>query len=87
MAGVKADRRPQIIGSFAQTHCFPRAVQYLDSGKVRVKGMVRLILSARYLLLMDGGCKVTDVFTIAEYAKALEKMNSRAALKIAVKPI
>ncbi|KAI0727423.1 NADP+-dependent D-mannitol dehydrogenase [Fomitopsis betulina] len=59
----------QIIGSFAQTHCFPRAVQYLDSGKVRVKGMV------------------TDVFTIAEYAKALEKMNSRAALKIAVKPI
>lgn len=33
----------QIIGSFAQTHCFPRAVQYLDSGKVRVKGMVRPI--------------------------------------------
>ncbi|KAH9835287.1 NADP+-dependent D-mannitol dehydrogenase [Rhodofomes roseus] len=30
----------QIIGSFAQTYCFPRAVQYLDSGKIRVKGMV-----------------------------------------------
>lgn len=30
----------QIIGSFAQTHCFPRAVAYLDSGKVKVKGMV-----------------------------------------------
>ena len=30
--------------------------------------------------------KVTDVFTIAEYEKALEKMNSRGALKIAVKP-
>ena len=25
-------------------------------------------------------------FTIAEYEKALEKMNSRGALKIAVKP-
>ncbi|KZT70454.1 GroES-like protein [Daedalea quercina L-15889] len=58
----------EIIGSFAQTHCFPRAVQYLDSGKVRVKGMV------------------TDVFTIAEYERALAKMNSRGALKIAVKP-
>ncbi|KAG6812205.1 putative secondary metabolism biosynthetic enzyme [Tricholoma furcatifolium] len=30
----------RIIGSFAQTHCFPRAVDYLDSGKVRVKGMI-----------------------------------------------
>ncbi|EJT99312.1 GroES-like protein [Dacryopinax primogenitus] len=29
-----------IIGSFAQTFCFPRAVAYLDSGKVNVKGMV-----------------------------------------------
>ena len=35
-----ADEEGQIIGSFAQTHCFPRAVQYLDSGKIRVKGMV-----------------------------------------------
>ncbi|KZT34459.1 GroES-like protein [Sistotremastrum suecicum HHB10207 ss-3] len=30
----------KIIGSFAQVHCFPRAVAYLDSGKIRVKGMV-----------------------------------------------
>ncbi|EGO29416.1 hypothetical protein SERLADRAFT_345461, partial [Serpula lacrymans var. lacrymans S7.9] len=58
----------KIIGSFAQTHCFPRAVAYLDSGKIRVKGMV------------------TDVFKIEEYQEALDKMNSRAALKIAVKP-
>ncbi|KAH7882416.1 chaperonin 10-like protein [Phlebopus sp. FC_14] len=58
----------RIIGSFAQTHCFPRAVAYLDSGKVRVKGMV------------------TDVFKISEYQQALDKMNSRSALKIAVKP-
>jgi len=29
-----------IIGSFSQTYCFPRAVAYLDSGKVNVKGMV-----------------------------------------------
>ncbi|PCH44857.1 NADP+-dependent D-mannitol dehydrogenase [Wolfiporia cocos MD-104 SS10] len=58
----------QIIGSFAQTHCFPRAVAYLDSGRIRVKGMV------------------TDVFTIKDYQKALDKMNSRSALKIAVKP-
>ncbi|KAI8986723.1 NADP+-dependent D-mannitol dehydrogenase [Trametes punicea] len=30
----------RIIGSFAQTFCFPRAIAYLDSGKVRVKGLV-----------------------------------------------
>ncbi|TDL24657.1 NADP+-dependent D-mannitol dehydrogenase [Rickenella mellea] len=29
-----------IIGSFAQTHTFPRAVLYLDSGKVKVDGIV-----------------------------------------------
>ncbi|KAG1815247.1 chaperonin 10-like protein [Suillus subaureus] len=58
----------KIIGSFAQTHCFPRAIAYLDSGKVKVKGMV------------------TDVFKINEYQQALDKMNSRTALKIAVKP-
>ncbi|KLO16102.1 NADP+-dependent D-mannitol dehydrogenase [Schizopora paradoxa] len=58
----------RIIGSFSQAYCFPRAVQYLDSGKVRVKGMV------------------TDVFDLEDYQKALDKMNSRAAVKIAVKP-
>ncbi|KAK2461014.1 hypothetical protein APHAL10511_006955 [Amanita phalloides] len=30
----------KIIGSFSQTFCFPRAVAYLDSGKIRTKGMV-----------------------------------------------
>ncbi|KAH9941192.1 NADP+-dependent D-mannitol dehydrogenase [Epithele typhae] len=58
----------KIIGSFAQMFCFPRAVAYLDSGKISVKGMV------------------TDVFTVPEYAQALEKMRSRTAVKIAVKP-
>jgi D-arabinitol dehydrogenase (NADP+) len=75
----------KIIGSFAQTHCFPRAVAYLDSGKINVKGMV----SARYLLpgnLFIFGLKVTDVFKIDEYQQALDKMNNRGALKIIVKP-
>jgi len=30
----------RIIGSFSQTYCFPRAVAYLESGKINVKGMV-----------------------------------------------
>lgn len=59
---------PQIIGSFSQTYCFPRAIAYLDSGKVNVKGMV------------------TDTFRLEEYQAALDKMNSRGALKIAIKP-
>ena len=58
----------QIIGSFSQTFCFPRAVAYLDSGKIRTKGMV------------------TDVFKLEDFQKALDKMSSRGALKIAIKP-
>jgi D-arabinitol dehydrogenase (NADP+) len=30
----------RIIGSFSQTYCFPRAIDLLDSGKIRTKGMV-----------------------------------------------
>ncbi|XP_006463992.1 hypothetical protein AGABI2DRAFT_194619 [Agaricus bisporus var. bisporus H97] len=58
----------RIIGSFSQTYCFPRAVAYLDSGKINVKGMV------------------TDIFKLEDYRLALEKMSSRGALKIAIKP-
>ncbi|KAI0703710.1 NADP+-dependent D-mannitol dehydrogenase [Cerioporus squamosus] len=58
----------KIIGTFAQAHCFARAVAYLDSGKIRVKGLV------------------TDVFKLSEYQKALDKMQSRDAGKIAIKP-
>ncbi|KAM5533564.1 hypothetical protein V8D89_012780 [Ganoderma adspersum] len=58
----------RIVGSFAQMHCFPRAVAYLDSGRIKVKDMV------------------TDVFSIADYAAALDKLRSRSAVKIAIKP-
>ncbi|KAF9523261.1 NADP+-dependent D-mannitol dehydrogenase [Crepidotus variabilis] len=57
-----------VVGSFSQTFCFPRAIAYLESGKVNVKDMV------------------TDIFTIDTYQEALDKMSSRTALKIAVKP-
>ncbi|EGG11257.1 uncharacterized protein MELLADRAFT_46902 [Melampsora larici-populina 98AG31] len=57
-----------IVGSFAQIHCFPRAVAYLDSGKIRTDGMV------------------TDIFSIEEYQKALDKMASRQCLKLAIRP-
>lgn len=30
----------QIIGSFSQTYCFPRAVEYLESGKIKLDGLV-----------------------------------------------
>jgi D-arabinitol dehydrogenase (NADP+) len=57
-----------IIGSFSHQFCMPRAVEYLESGKINVKGMV------------------TDVFDLKDYQKALDCMNSRNALKIAVRP-
>jgi D-arabinitol dehydrogenase (NADP+) len=58
----------RIIGSFSQAYCFPRAVAYLDSGKIRTKGMV------------------TDVFALNQYQAALDKMNSRGAVKVVIKP-
>ena len=30
----------QILGSFAQTHCFPRAVKFLEEGIVKVDDLV-----------------------------------------------
>ncbi|KXN89139.1 D-arabinitol dehydrogenase 1 [Leucoagaricus sp. SymC.cos] len=57
----------RIIGSFVQTACFPRAIAYLDSGKIKVKGIV------------------TDVFPIKDFQKALDKMNSKGAVKVVVK--
>ncbi|KAI0340368.1 NADP+-dependent D-mannitol dehydrogenase [Trametopsis cervina] len=56
-----------IQGSFAQSNCFPRAVAYLDSGKINVKGIV------------------TDVYKLDEYQKALDRLNSHQAVKIAIK--
>lgn len=57
-----------IIGSFSQTFCFPRAIAYLESGKIKTKGMV------------------TDTFKLEDYQKALDKMSSRDAVKICIKP-
>jgi len=58
----------KIIGSFAQSYCFPRAVAYLEAGTIRVNGIV------------------TDTFSIKDYQKALDKMNSKQACKIVIKP-
>jgi hypothetical protein len=42
----------QIKGSFAQTHCFDRSIAYLQSGKVKVNGMVCWPISSRIRLLI-----------------------------------
>ena len=39
-ASLRSQLHIQIIGSFAQTYCFPRAVAYLESGRINVNGMV-----------------------------------------------
>ncbi|XP_006463980.1 hypothetical protein AGABI2DRAFT_145143 [Agaricus bisporus var. bisporus H97] len=57
----------RVIGSFAQRACFPRAIAYLDSGKVNVKGIV------------------TDIFPTKDFQKALDRMNSKQAVKVVVK--
>lgn len=60
---------------------------YLDSKKIRVSGMV-----SEYVRSVACGTdtslrlQVTDVFKLEDYQLALDKMNSRGALKIAIKP-
>ncbi|KAF9069457.1 NADP+-dependent D-mannitol dehydrogenase [Rhodocollybia butyracea] len=58
----------RIIGSFAQMYCFPRAIAYISSGKVKVNDMV------------------THSFSVKDYQQALDKLASRTAVKIIVKP-
>ncbi len=57
-----------VVGSFAQTHCFDRALAYLESGTVKVDDIV------------DQQLPLTD------YARALEMMTNREAIKIALCP-
>ncbi|KAG8898461.1 hypothetical protein FRB99_007428 [Tulasnella sp. 403] len=43
--GVYADKdrvhwSPEILGSFAQAHCFPRAVAYLENGRLKTEGLI-----------------------------------------------
>jgi len=57
-----------VKGSFAQTHCFDRAVNYLESGAVRVDEIV------------------THELPLADYGKALDMMNNRVGIKIALLP-
>jgi D-arabinitol dehydrogenase (NADP+) len=50
----------KIIGSFSQTYCFPRAVAYLDSGKIRTKGMVTDIFPLeKYVAALCSACSAT----------------------------
>jgi D-arabinitol dehydrogenase (NADP+) len=57
-----------VIGSFAQTHCFDRALLYLERGTVKVDRLV--------------DCELP----LVEYGRALEKMERREAVKIALCP-
>jgi D-arabinitol dehydrogenase (NADP+) len=51
----------KIIGSFSQTYCFPRAVAYLDSGKIRTKGMVTDIFPLeKYVGTLHFACSAMD---------------------------
>ena len=57
-----------IKGSFAQTHCFDRAVMYLENGMVKADEIV------------------THELALADYGKALQMMNDRVGIKIALIP-
>jgi len=57
-----------IKGSFAQTHCFDRAIKYLENGMVKVDEIV------------------TNEVPLEDYGKALDMMNNRVGIKIAIIP-
>jgi hypothetical protein len=58
----------------------------LDSGKIRVKGMASHFCADDTFGFVHLYMQVTDVFKLEEYQAALDKMNSRSALKIAIRP-
>ncbi|KAK1226869.1 hypothetical protein PQX77_010173, partial [Marasmius sp. AFHP31] len=58
----------KIIGTIGQHDTFSKAVDYLDGGKVNVKGMV------------------SRVYTHSEFEKALQDLDNKSCMKIAVKP-
>lgn len=59
---------------------------YLDSKKIRVDGMVINLYGCMRFADTSLHVQVTDVFKLEDYQLALDKMNSRGALKIAIKP-
>ncbi|EEB95476.1 hypothetical protein MPER_05551, partial [Moniliophthora perniciosa FA553] len=58
----------RIIGTVGQANTFPRAVAYMDSGKINVKGMI------------------SRIYTHSEFESALEALNDKQFMKVAVKP-
>lgn len=59
--------RTQILGSFSQTHCFPRAVEYLESGKISVKGMVRNSRFPLFIQISPVTVRIAHIFDIDHY--------------------
>ncbi|KAF5350786.1 hypothetical protein D9758_010330 [Tetrapyrgos nigripes] len=58
----------RIVGALGQHRAFPRAVAYIDSGKINVKGLV------------------TNVYNHQQFQEAVDKLESRQVMKIAVRP-
>lgn len=59
--------RTQILGSFSQTYCFPRAVEYLESGKISVKGMVRNSRFPFFIQILPVTVRITRIVGVDNY--------------------
>ena len=66
-------------------YCFPRAISYLEKGKINIKGMVS-VSDTRPTTDLLTLFQVTDIYTLDKFQEALDKLASRSAVKIALKP-
>ncbi len=72
----------QILVSYAQSKCFPRAIAYLDSGAVNIKGMV----CALFWISASHSVKVSDVYSLQDFSKAVESLKNKEASHIVISP-
>ncbi|KAI3602900.1 zinc-containing alcohol [Moniliophthora roreri] len=66
------------------SHTFPRAIAYMDSGKINVKGMVRSYDTPICTLL--NFIQISHIYTHSGFQRVLEALNDRQFMKVIVKP-
>ena len=77
----------KIIGTKAQHNTFSKAVDYLDGGKVNVKGMVGSNHFVLYYRLPLDLPQVSRIYTHPDFERALQDLDSKSCMKIVVKPV
>ena len=71
-----------ILGSFSEVYKFPAAIEYLESRKVKVKGIINKTYEASSPV---HGIRLTSFsFTIDQWTDCLDSIRTKKAIKAAI---